>query len=68
MLLALGGLVKTEAGQAYCSSEFRKYFQGLGVTEARVNPVERFLFSVLLTQTKADAPSARPAQGPAKQL
>jgi hypothetical protein len=68
LLIALVEMVPTRAGQAYCRSEFRKYFQGLGATEARVNPVERFLFSVLLTRTKADAQSARPPQGAAKQL
>jgi hypothetical protein len=68
LLIALGGIVRSRAGQVYCRSEFHRYFQGLGATEARVNPVERFLFSVLLTQTKADVQTARPPQGPAKQL
>ena len=68
LLIALGGLVRTRAGQAYCRSEFFKYFQGLGTAEARVNPVERFLFSVLLTRTKADVQTARAPQPPAKRL
>jgi hypothetical protein len=61
LLIVLGGLVETWAGQAYCQSEFHKYYQGLGATEARVNPMERFLFSVLLTQTKTGLPIARAA-------
>ena len=68
LLIVLGGLVETRAGQVYCRSEFRRYFQGLGAPEARVNPVERFLFSVLLTQTRADVVSAHPPQPQAKQL
>jgi hypothetical protein len=68
LLIALGGMVETRAGKAYCRSEFHKYFQGLGATEARINPVERFLFSVLLTRTKADAHTTRSPQAPAKQL
>jgi hypothetical protein len=54
-LVALAGFLQTTAGQAcgvYCHSEFRKYFEGLGTAEARVNPVERVLFSVLLTTAK----------------
>lgn len=68
LLIVLGGLVETRAGQVYCHSEFRKYFQGLGATEARVNPVERVLFSVLLTQTRADTQTMRAPRAPAKQL
>jgi hypothetical protein len=68
LLIALGGLVRSQAGRAYCRSEFRKYFQGLGTAEARVNPVGRLLFSVLLTRTKADVQTARAPQQPAKQL
>jgi hypothetical protein len=68
LLIALGAIVETRAGKAYCRSEFRTYFQGLGAGETRVNPVERFLFSVLLTHAKADAPAARTPRVPAKQL
>jgi hypothetical protein len=53
-LIALAGFLQTTAGRAcgvYCNSEFHKYFEGLGNAEARVNPVERVLFSVLLTAT-----------------
>jgi len=57
-LIALVGFLHTTAGRAcgvYCNSEFHKYFEGLGTAEARVNPVERVLFSVLLT-TAHDKP------------
>ena len=66
VILALGGLVQIRAGQAYCRSEFRKYFEGLGASDARVNPVERVIFSLLLTETKQQTP--RPHETPAKQL
>jgi len=66
VILALGGLVQIPAGQAYCRSEFRKYFEGLGASDARVNPVERVIFSLLLTETKQQTP--RPHETPAKQL
>jgi hypothetical protein len=33
-----------------------------------VNPVERFIFSLLLTKTKSDGHTARLTQGPTKQL
>ena len=52
-LIALAGFLQTTAGRAYCHSEFQKYFDGLGASEARVNPVERLLFSVLLTDRKS---------------
>jgi hypothetical protein len=68
LLIALGGLVRSQAGRTFCSSEFHKYFEGLGATEARVNPLERILFSVLLTRTKADAPTVRAPRDAAKQL
>lgn len=55
MVLLIAGLVETRAGGAYCRSNFRKYFEGLSVAEARVNPVERFIFSLLLSSTKPDS-------------
>jgi hypothetical protein len=67
-VIVLGGLVQTRAGQAYCRSEFYRYFEGLGAADARVNPVERFIFSLLLTKTKSDGHTARLTQGPTKQL
>jgi hypothetical protein len=67
-VLVLVGLVQIPAGQAYCRSQFRRYFEGLGATDARVNPVERVIFSLLLTKTKPDAQTARPQEPPAKQL
>ena len=51
-VIVLGGLVQTRAGQAYCRSEFFRYFEGLG--DARVNPVERLIFSLLLTKAKPE--------------
>ena len=58
--LMLGGLVETRAGRAYCRSEFRRYFEGLAA-DTHVNPLERFLFSVLLTHGKSE-PHARIAK------
>ncbi len=64
-LIFLSGAVETRAGHGYCPSQFFKYFEGLGVADARVNPVERFVFSLLLTKTKPESPAAHT---PAKQL
>jgi hypothetical protein len=64
-LFLIAGLVETRAGGAYCRSNFRKYFEGLSVAEARVNPVERFIFSLLLSSTKPDSqpdPQSRTAE------
>jgi len=69
--IALAGFLQTTAGQAcgvFCHSEFHKYFEGLGTAETRVNPVERVLFSVLLTTTKPEAKTPRIPQVRAKQL
>jgi len=62
----LGGLVETRAGRAYCQSEFRRYFEGLAA-DTHVNPLERFLFSVLLTHGKSE-PHARVTARIAKKL
>lgn len=67
-LIALGGILQSTAGRAYCHSEFQKYFEGLGAAEARVNPVERLVFSVLLTATRPQPQATRVPQAPAKQL
>jgi hypothetical protein len=66
-LIALAGFLQSTAGRSYCHSEFRKYFDGLGTAEARVNPVERVLFSVLLTTAKPE-PQAVVQQVRAKHL
>ena len=71
LLVALAGFFQTTGGRAYCHSEFRKYFEGLGTGETRVNPVERVLFSVLPSTTRPDRPEPQPARlqaVPAKQL
>jgi hypothetical protein len=68
LLIVLGGLVETQAGQAYCQSEFHKYYKGLGAAEARVNPVERFLFSVLLAETEIGLPVVQAPRTASKQL
>jgi hypothetical protein len=68
LVVVLGGLVQIPAGRAYCQSEFRRYFEGLGATDARVNPVERVIFSLLLTKTRPDGQSPRAQETPAKQL
>lgn len=54
----VGVTAESGAGAAYCHSQFHKYFEGLGAPEARVNPVERFVFSLLLTKAKPDRQSA----------
>ena len=58
-VILLGGLIQSSAGQAYCKSEFRKYFEGLGSAEAAVNPVERVIFSLMLANTEQTS-TARP--------
>lgn len=68
LVVALGGLVQIPAGEAYCRSQFRQYFEGLGATDARVNAVERVIFSLLLTKTKPDGHTPRPREMPAEQL
>jgi hypothetical protein len=66
-VIVIGGLVQTHAAQAYCHSEFFQYFKGLG--DARVNPVERLIFSLLLTKAKPEGQTASHlSQGPAKQI
>ena len=64
-VMVLGGLIQTHAG-AYCGSEFFRYFEGL--REARVNPVERLIFSLLLTKAKPEAHTSHLPHGPAKQI
>jgi hypothetical protein len=64
-VIVLGGLIQTHAGPTYCRSEFFRYFQGLG--DARVNPVERLIFSLLLTKAKSEGQPSHLPQGPAKQ-
>ena len=64
-VIVLGGLIQTHAGQAYCRSEFFRYFEGLG--DARVNPVDRLIFSLLLTKAKPEGEAASHLpHGPAK--
>jgi hypothetical protein len=61
-VIFLGGLIQAQAGHVYCRSEFRKYFQGFEAAGARVNPVERFIFSVLLTETAPAGQAAHPPE------
>ena len=61
-VIFLGGLVETRAQCAFCRSEFSKYFQGFDAAGTHVNPVERFIFSVLLTETSPARQAARPPQ------
>jgi hypothetical protein len=51
-VLALGTFVETS--HAYCRSDFYKYFEALGDADARVSPMERFVFSLLLTNAKPE--------------
>jgi hypothetical protein len=64
----VGGLIQTQALHSYCQSEFRKYFQGFEAAGARVNPVERFILSVLLTETGPTGQAAQPPRAHAKPL
>jgi hypothetical protein len=67
-VILLGALVQTRAGQVYCRSEFHRYFEGLGAADARVNPVERLIFSLLLAKTNPERQAPRLLDAPAKQL
>lgn len=67
-MIVVLGFLQSAAGQAYCHSEFHRYFAGLGAAETRLNPVERVLFSVLLTATKPEPPMTHVAQASGKQL
>ncbi|MBZ5592283.1 MAG: hypothetical protein LAP39_08605 [Acidobacteriia bacterium] len=67
-MIFLGGIVQTQAARAYCQSGFRKYFQGFEAAGARVNPVERFIFSLLLTETGPAEQVAHPPRAQSKQL
>ncbi len=67
-MVVLVGFLQSAAGRAYCHSEFRRYFAGLGASEAQLNPVERVLFSVLLTTTKPEPATSHLARTPGKQL
>ena len=60
-VILLAGLIQSSAGQAYCKSEFRKYFEGLGAADA-VNPVERVIFSLVLAN--AEQSTAAPPESP----
>jgi hypothetical protein len=64
-VVTLGTFVET--CHTYCRSEFHKYFEALGAGDARVNPVERFVFSLLLTNAKPEAPAPHLNQNPPKQ-
>ena len=65
-VVALGTFVGT--CHTYCRSEFHQYFEALGAADARVNPVERFVFSLLLTNAKPEPPAEHLNQNAAKQL
>jgi len=65
-MILLGSLVETHAGRAYCRSEFRRYFEGLSA--AGVNPVQRLIFSLLLTETNPKSEGAHMSHPAPKQL
>jgi len=67
-LILLGSVAETRAGRVYCASEFHRYFKGLQAADARVNPVERFMFSLLLVQAKPQGQAPCLAQARSKQL
>jgi hypothetical protein len=67
-VIVLGGILHTQAGPAYCRSEFHRYFEGFEAAGAHVNPVERFIFSLLLTETGPGDRAARPPRAQSKQL
>ena len=59
-VICLGGLAQTPHLHAFCRSEFGKYFQGFDAAGTRVNPVEKFIFSVLLTETAPRGQAVHP--------
>jgi len=67
-VIVLGGFLQTQAGHAYCRSEFHRYFEGFEAAGARVNPVEKFIFSVLLIETGPGERTVRPQRAQSKQL
>ncbi len=58
-VILVAGVIQSSAQCAYCKSEFRKYFEGLGAAGAAVNPVERVIFSFVLANAEPAA-TARP--------
>ena len=64
----LGGFVQIRAVHAYCRSEFHRYFDGFEAAGARVNPVEKFIFSLLLTETSPAGQAAHRPPVHSKQL
>jgi len=51
-LALLGVLVEIRPGPGFCKSDFFRYFEGLRAAGAQVNPIERAVFSLLLTKIK----------------
>ena len=56
-LFLLGSVVGSEAGRAYCRSEFRRYFEGLSSAGVVSNPVQRVIFSLMLANAE---PASKP--------
>lgn len=52
IIAAAGG---AQAGHAYCQSSFLRYFRTLQNSEAPVSPVQRFVLSLLLANTRTPA-------------
>jgi len=65
-VMLAGGLVESGAARVYCMSEFHRYFESLGMSDARVNPVERIVFSLLLSEAKPGKTSANLRPTPAR--
>jgi len=65
-LALLGVLVETGPVKAYCKSDFFRYFEGLRAAGAQVNPIERALFSLLLTRIKPHGQKPSPSSNHAE--
>lgn len=60
LVILLAVFAETQVGRAYCMSEFHRNFEGLGTSDARINPLERLVFSLMLSQTNPETkPPAR---------
>ena len=63
LLIVLAGFAHGTLG-ACRHSEFYRYFKDLGTAETKINPVERVVFSMLLTATEPQAQTPRFQQVP----
>jgi hypothetical protein len=55
-LATAGGLLGTRPRVGGSACAFQRYFEGLKRPEASVNPLERFVYSLMLANTKQKDP------------